>query len=203
MNDPKAPILTTLRDKTISRATFRQAAHRINELLAYEALQQCAQQRITVQTPLGTAQGTQFKNNLVLVPILRSGLTMLAPFLEYFDNATVGVVGLKRDEKTAIAHLYYHHLPQITAEDQIIILDPMIATGGTGVTTIKMLIECGAQEANIMFVAIVGAPEGITHIQTTFPQITLVIAGHDEHLSKEKLVYPGLGDFGDRYFGTE
>lgn len=139
----------------------------------------------------------------MVVPILRSGLAMLPAFLSVFPEATVGVVGLQRDEKTAIAAWYYHHLPQFDNKTQIIIIDPMIATGGTAVETIAYLMEHGASTEHILMVSIISAPEGIRNIHEHFPAVRIICAAHDVGLTKDKRITPGLGDFGDRYFGTK
>lgn len=202
MNDPKALALTHLRDKNSSRETFRKAAATITHLLAYETLKHCAMKSIPVETPLGSAHGMILAQPIMLVPVVRSGMTMLAPFLDYFPDASIGVVGLKRDEKTAQAHWYYHNLPPVQKNQLIIILDPMIATGGTALNVLTMLQENGIPQKSIFFTAIIGSLPGITNVKNHFPDVTLIIAAHDADLNSDKFITPGLGDFGDRYFGT-
>jgi len=195
--------LTILRDKKTKCLQFRHAATIVADLLAHQTLLQLNTKTVTIDTPLAKTSGIQRINDIVLIPILRSGITMLPAFLCYFPDAPIGVVGLKREEKTAEAHLYYHNFPPLTPEHQIIILDPMLATGGTAVETIALLKKYGIQENKIIFVSIVSAPEGINKIRTAFPTVTIITAAEDERLNAKKFIVPGLGDFGDRYFGTE
>jgi len=202
MNQAIELYLTKLRDKNTNRCKFQKAAHSISDLLAQQALLHLKTKTVSIQTPIAPTTGIELTDEIVLVPILRSGITMVPAFLNYFPGAAIGVVGLKRDEKTAIAHLYYNNLPPLNKYQQIIILDPMIATGGTAVETLKLLKENGIHEDKILFVAIVSAPEGINTILTSFPGITIITASEDEKLNDKKLIVPGLGDFGDRYFGT-
>jgi len=159
--------------------------------------------KIQIQTPIDTATGIKLADPIVLVPILRSGITMLHAFTHYFPDASIGVVGLRRDEKTAIAHWYYENLPPLSKKEQVIILDPMIATGGTALETLKKLQEHGVPQEKILFVSMVCAPEGLEAIKAKFDQITIITAAVDDHLNAQKFIVPGLGDFGDRYFGTE
>jgi len=195
--------LTILRDQSTQRCKFQKTADTISELLAHQTLLHIKTKKIEIKTPVELAPGIERVDEIVLIPILRSGITMLPAFLKYFAGAGIGVVGLKRDEKTAIAHLYYKNLPPLNPNQQIIIIDPMIATGGTGIETLKLLQDDGVQENKILFVSIVSAPEGINKIRTSFPGITIITASEDEKLNTQKFIVPGLGDFGDRYFGTE
>jgi len=203
MNNIKQILITTLRDKKTSRALFRQTTHKLAHVLAHEAAEHIKTKTTNIQTPIDSASGLEFGTPIVLVPILRSGIALLPPFLKYFQSASVGVVGLKRDEETAQAHWYYENLPPLTEKEQIIILDPMIATGGTGVETLRKLKEHGIAQKKIIFVSIVCAPEGIEAIKSEFPDITTITVAIDKHLNAQKFIIPGLGDFGDRYFGTE
>lgn len=203
MEQAKKICMTLLRDKNSSRSVFRQTAHKLAHILAHEAAQHVATTQKKVQTPLATANGVQFERPIVLVPILRSGITLLPAFLDFFTDATVGVVGLKRDETTAVAHWYYKNFPPMTGQEQIIILDPMIATGGTGVEVLAHLTQAGIPQNRILFASIICAPEGLAVIRAQFPDITIITCALDEHLNATKFIVPGLGDFGDRYFGTE
>ena len=203
INTMKQLLMSQLRNKKTSRSHFRYTAQRIAHVLAHEAAQHLAVQEIQIQTPLDTTTGIQTADPIVLIPILRSGITLLPVFLQYFPDATVGVVGLQRDEKTAQAHWYYENLPPLNGTQQCIILDPMIATGGTGLETLNKLKQHGMTQDKMLFVSIVCAPEGLAVIRAEFPDITIITAAIDDHLNKEKFIVPGLGDFGDRYFGTE
>ena len=203
MKIAKQLFMTQLRDKNTPRPMFRQVSHRLSALLAHEAIGHVKTKKTEVQTPIDFAVGLEKAQPIVLIPILRSGITMLPAFLHYFPTATVGVVGLKRDEKTAIAHWYYENIPPLTGTEKIIILDPMIATGGTGVEVLRKLKEYGSPQDHILFVSIICAPEGLKTIRAEFPDITIITVAIDDHLNAQKFIVPGLGDFGDRYFGTE
>ena len=203
MKNAKQLFMTILRDKNTSSYGFRQAADRLSHILAHEAADYMTTKKIKLQTPIDSTVGIELAQPIVLIPILRSGITMLPVFLNYFPDATVGVVGLKRDEKTSVAHWYYENLPPLTGTEQIIILDPMIATGGTGIEILKKLKEHGVSQDQILFVSIVCAPEGLEAIRSEFPDIAIITVSVDDHLNDKKFIVPGLGDFGDRYFGTE
>jgi uracil phosphoribosyltransferase len=195
--------MTILRDASTERSAFRMAAHQVTRIIAGKAAEYIPTNHVTIHTPIAQAEGITFAHQILLIPILRSGMAMLPAFLEIFPNAVVGIVGLKRDEKTAQAHWYYENVPLFDTHTHIIILDPMIATGGTALETLKFLCNKGAQQKNMIFASIVSAPEGISAIQNEFSDITIICAGHDKELNVHKFIIPGLGDFGDRYFGTE
>ena len=203
MENAKNLFLTILRDKNTSRPNFRKAADTLSGILAHETLNHIPMKKIEVQTPIEKTIGIKIAHPVTLVPILRSGITMVEPFLHYFYDAKIGVVGLRRDEETAKANLYYNNIPPIEPDDTVIILDPMIATGGTGVETLKILKDKGIKEKNIIFASIISSPEGIDHVRLHSPNITILTAGIDQRLNDKKFIVPGLGDFGDRYFGTE
>jgi len=196
-------LMTILRDKKTTRPQFRSAAHQVSRILAYHVAQKLPDKPLAIETPIAPTTGITFQRPPLLIPILRSGMAMLPAFLEIFQDARVGIVGLKRDEKTAVAHWYYHNVPSFDSETQTVILDPMIATGGTGLEVLKFLKQKGAAQKNIFYAAIVSAPEGITAIRDYFPDVNIICASHDNGLTKDKFITPGLGDFGDRYFGTE
>lgn len=194
--------MTVLRDKSSDQAQFQQGARAISRLLVQRALQHLPTETFEVQTPLGPAEGLRFPHRVIIVPILRAGLSMLPAFQDVFPSAPVGVIGLRRDEKTAVAELYYENFPEPRETDRVLIVDPMLATGGTLVSAIELLTSRGVLEENIIFCGIVGAPEGLNHLQNHFPKVKTVIAAMDDHLNDDKFIVPGLGDFGDRYFGT-
>lgn len=196
-------LITKLRNKSASRAEFRYTAIQLAKLLALETESVVEKEKINVETPITTTTGLEIKKNVILIPILRSGLALLPSFIEQFPNSAVGVVGMKRDEKTAIPHLYYKNIPKITPTDQVIILDPMIATGGSGADTIKIVTDLGVNQNQIIFVAVIAAPEGLEVMNQTFPDVKIIVAIKDEGLTPTKFITPGLGDFGDRFFGTE
>ena len=182
--------LSTLRDKKAQAKEFRRAAHDIAVILAKEADRRLRKKHV-VDT-----------RRIVLVPVLRAGLALLPAFLKKFPSARVGFIGLKRNEKTFKTKKYYQHLPRILKSDQVIVLDPMLATGGSAVVTIEELIKNGAREENISFVGVISSPEGINTLTKKFPRVDTIIAANDQGLNKKKYIVPGLGDFGDRYFGT-
>lgn len=197
-------LIAELRDEKSTRSQFRNATQRVGQILALKASEHLEKESYKLQTPLTEAQGHRLKNNTVLIPILRSGLSLLAPFLEYFPNSAVGLLGLRRDEKTAIPHLYYSNLPQIWPDDDILILEPMLATGNTISMVIDILIKnVGVNPSKIILCSIVAAPEGIEKIKKLVPLTKIIVIQEDESLNNQKFIVPGLGDFGDRYFGTE
>lgn len=175
--------LTILRDRNTSMAAFKKSANILAKLIAEETKQEINSPRI------------------VLVPILRAGMALLPPFMDTFENARVGFIGIHRDE-SAHPHLYYEKIPPLTKEDHLIILDPMVATGGSTIVTLDKLLSLGAHSSNISIVAMIGAPEGKQAILSHIPDVHLHIAILDEKLDAKKYIVPGLGDFGDRFFGT-
>lgn len=195
-------LLTILCDKKTSTADFRKAANDLAVILANETAHCLEKQKISIRTPLAKTAGYKIKNNIVLVPILRAGLALLPEFSKTFPDASVGFIGLKRDEKTYEAKLYYKNLPQISLKDNVVILDPMLATGGSLVEAIKILKSAGAKEEKIIYVGVVSAPEGLSNLKKHFPKIRTIIAARDQKLNKHKYILPGLGDFGDRYFNN-
>lgn len=195
-------LLTILRDKNTGATDFRKAADDLAMILASETVHCLEKQKISIQTPLAKTTGHKIKSNIVIVPILRAGLALLPAFLKTFPDASVGFIGLKRDEKTYEANLYYKNIPKISAKDNVIILDPMLATGGSLVEAIKILLAGGAKENKIIYIGVVSAPEGLANLKKHFPKVKTIIAAHDQNLNKNKYILPGLGDFGDRYFKT-
>lgn len=195
--------MNVLRNKNSTMAEFRAASEHLACALAHQVSQFVQLTKTTVTTPLGESATTHvLANNIVLIPILRSGLALLPTFLHFFPSAKVGFFGMKRDEQTAKAHLYYQKLPPIEADDQIIILDPMLATGGSTADALTILTKQGIAQERIIFAGIICAPEGLNKIRTEFPKVRLILAVQDNSLNAQKYIVPGLGDFGDRYFGT-
>lgn len=195
-------LLTTLRDKNTSTSDFRKVADDLAMILASETAHCLERQKISVQTPLTKTTGYKIKNRVILVPILRAGLALLPAFSKTFPDASVGFIGLKRDEKTYEAKLYYKNIPKISTKDNVIILDPMLATGGSLVEAIRILIDAGAKEEKIIYIGVVSAPEGLANLKKHFPKVQTIIATRDQKLNKNRYILPGLGDFGDRYFKT-
>lgn len=199
----KSLLITTLRNKSTPREQFRRAAKELATLLAIEAADLFEMEEKSVATPLATTQGYFRKRECLLVPILRSGLVMLSPFLDLYPAAKVGFIGAKRDEKTAIAKLYYSNIPPIEKDAPIFLLDPMIATGGSASLAVDLLKEAGADEKNITLISFIAAPEGVAAFLSHCKKAQCRVAQVDEKLTPDKWILPGLGDFGDRYFGTE
>ena len=203
MDDAKKILMTVLRDKKTEIDQFRIVAHELALILAQEALAHVSTKRKKVTTPLeSTYEGAELAHLVVLVPILRSGLALLPAFLQYFARARVGVVGLKRDEKTAVAHWYYKNMPPIGKDDIVIILDPMLATAGSLLETLGYLTSLEIEQERIVYVGVISAQIGVDAVKKQYPDITMVIADNDSELNAAKYIVPGLGDFGDRYFGT-
>jgi uracil phosphoribosyltransferase len=192
-------ILTRLRDASTEPAQFRALARQLTLLLAVEATRDLPVREHTVQTPLETTQGHSLAQPIVAVPILRAGLGMLEAITELFTEVRVGYIGLERDEATAIARAYYCKLPPIGAS-RVLLLDPMLATGGSAAQAVEVLLKAGARD--IVHVCVVAAPEGVRLLNERFPQVRIVAASIDRGLNDRKFILPGLGDFGDRLYGT-
>ena len=192
--------LVTLRDKTTAPDAFRRAATRISVLLIAEALKDVTPQSVTVETPLGPAPGRRAGSDVVVVPVLRAGLGMLDAVLELVPSARVGHIGLQRDEMTAVASQYYSKLPSNLGDSYVLMIDPMLATGGSAVAALDLLQQAGAKV--IRMICIVAAPEGIALVERHHPQVAIYTPVIDEKLNAQKYIVPGLGDFGDRLYGT-
>ncbi|MBI3048600.1 MAG: uracil phosphoribosyltransferase [Acidobacteria bacterium] len=193
--------LIELRDVRTAPPAFRRAANRISVLLAAEALRDVPTAPARVTTPLGPAEGLVVRGDVVVVPVLRAGLGMLDAVLELLPAARVGHIGLQRDEATAIASRYYSKLPPKVADSYVLMIDPMLATGGSAVAAIDLLKQAGARV--IRMICIVAAPEGVALVDRQHPEIAIYTPVVDRHLDAQKYIVPGLGDFGDRLYGTE
>jgi uracil phosphoribosyltransferase len=192
--------LVSLRDKSTPPEHFRRAATRISVLLAAEAMRELATRRITVESPLGPAPGRTLARDVVVVPVLRAGLGMLDAVLELVPTARVGHIGLQRDEMTAIASQYYSKLPAGLGASDVLMIDPMLATGGSAVAALDLLAAAGA--ARIRIICIVAAPEGVALVERRHPDVAIYTPVVDRQLNAQKYIVPGLGDFGDRLYGT-
>jgi uracil phosphoribosyltransferase len=193
-------ILLSLRDERTDHEAFRRMAVRISVLLATEALRTLPTRPASVRTPLGEAFGQRLGTDVVVVPVLRAGLGMLDAILELVPGARVGHIGLQRDETTAIASQYYAKLPPNLSEALVLIIDPMLATGGSAVSALDLLKSAGARR--IQMVCIVAAPEGIALVEQHHPDVEIFTPVVDRGLNERKFILPGLGDFGDRLYGT-
>jgi uracil phosphoribosyltransferase len=192
--------LTLLRDVETNPKKFRELVRELAGLLAYEATLDLSIDPVEVQTPLTTTTGAVLKEKIGLVPILRSGLGMVEGVWEILSSAEVWHIGLYRDEKTLKPVQYYNKLPVMPTVNVCLILDPMLATGGSAIATVDILKNWGAKK--IKFVGLIGAPEGIAALHARHPDIPIHLAAIDDHLNERGYIVPGLGDAGDRQFGT-
>jgi uracil phosphoribosyltransferase len=192
--------LLVLRDSRTPPEEFRRTANRISIVLAAEALRDLPTSEATVQTPLAPAKGWQVRGDVVVVPVLRAGLGMLDAVLSLIPNARVGHLGLQRDETTAVASQYYSKLPADLGDSYVLMIDPMLATGGSAVSGLHLLRDAGA--CDIRIVCIVAAPEGVEVVERSYPEVHIYTPVVDDHLDERKYIVPGLGDFGDRLYGT-
>jgi uracil phosphoribosyltransferase len=188
-----------LRDQTTDPEAFRRYARHLTTLLVIEATRHLALESVRVQTPLEFADCERLNSGLAAVPILRAGLIMLEPVTELFPDVKVGYIGLARDESTAVAYQYYEKLPELTGRHTLC-LDPMLATGGSASQALGFIKAKGAP--SISLVCVVAAPEGVARIEHDHPDVAIVAAVLDRGLDPRKYILPGLGDFGDRLYGT-
>lgn len=192
--------LAILRDKTTEPRKFRELVGEISALLTYEATEDLETSSKEVETPMGKAKGHQTKENIGLVPILRAGLGMVEGVWDLMPDAQVWHIGLYRDEKTLQPVQYYNKLPTAPTVGICLVLDPMLATGGSAAATIDILKKWGVKK--IKYIGLIGAPEGIEHLTKTHPDVPIYLGAIDEKLNEIGYIVPGLGDAGDRQFGT-
>jgi uracil phosphoribosyltransferase len=192
-------VLTHLRDKTTKPALFRTLSYQISLLLALEATRDLPVVDKPIETPLEPITGHVLAKPLAIVPILRAGLGMVQPFTDIFPDISVGYVGLERDHTTAVARSYYCKLPPLDGK-RVLVVDPMLATGGSAAQAIGVVKSAGAQD--IGFVCIVSSPEGVAVVQKAHPEVSIFTGAYDRGLNDRKYILPGLGDFGDRLYGT-
>ena len=192
--------LTQLRNRTTEPLLFRMLTRELTQLLFYEATQDLRVEPWTVQTPLGDSAGYRLAEHIGLMPILRAGLGMAEAIHDLVPTAQVWHLGLYRDHETLKPVTYYKKLPSRPTIDLSIILDPMLATGGSAVAAVDILKQWGARR--IKFLGIIAAPEGVTALQTAHADVPIHLAALDSHLNDASYIVPGLGDAGDRQFGT-
>lgn len=192
--------LTILRDKSTEPRKFRELVKEISSLLTYEATRDLPTIDKQVETPMGKAMGGEMKDTIGLVPILRAGLGMVDGVWELIPDAQVWHIGLFRDEKTLQPVQYYNKLPTAPTVGVCLVLDPMLATGGSAAATVSILKEWGVK--NIRYIGLLGAPEGIQHLSQQHPDVPIFLGAKDERLNEIGYIVPGLGDAGDRQFGT-
>ena len=194
-----ADSLRGLRDSTTEPEEFRSLARKVITLLLYEATADLPVRHGTVRTPLGDAPSLEVEEEVVAIPVLRAGLGLLAPVLELLPRVSVGYIGLERDERTAVARIYYNKLPKMEGKVPLL-LDPMLATGGSAAQALDLIKEAGGED--VRFICVVAAPEGVRVVEERHPEVHIYTAALDEGLNDRAYIVPGLGDFGDRLFGT-
>ncbi len=192
--------LTLMRDKNTQPKKFRQLIREISMLLCYEATADLNTAPLTVESPMGMAEGVDLVDKVGLIPVLRAGLGMVEGVWEMMPGAEVWHIGLYRDERTLKPVSYYNKLPTLPTVQVCFVLDPMLATGGSAVATVDLLKKWGARR--IKYVGILAAPEGIARLEGAHPDVPIHIAHIDSHLNEIGYIVPGLGDAGDRQFGT-
>ena len=192
--------ITRLRDQKTEPRQFRELVGEIATLLLYEATADLLVEETTVQTPLASARGARLAEPVGLVPVLRAGIGMVEAALELMPEAQVWHIGLFRDERTLRPIEYYNKLPSSATVQVCLVLDPMLATGGSATATIDVLKKWGAKR--IKYVGIIAAPEGVRALSSAHPDVPIHIAALDERLNEKGYIVPGLGDAGDRQFGT-
>ncbi|MBP6017166.1 MAG: uracil phosphoribosyltransferase [Candidatus Promineofilum sp.] len=192
--------LALMRDKNTKPKKFRQLIREISMLLCYEATADLHTTAISVESPMGMAQGVELVDKVGLIPVLRAGLGMVDGIWEMMPGAEVWHIGLYRDEQTLKPVSYYNKLPTLPTVQVCLVLDPMLATGGSATATVDLLKRWGARR--VKFVGILAAPEGIARLQGAHPDVPIHVAHIDSHLNEIGYIVPGLGDAGDRQFGT-
>lgn len=192
-------LLTLLRDKETGSLAFRQASKALATILILEATRSMPTELVTVETPIQATEQPALGQGLAVIPILRAGLGMLESSLELFPDVAVGYIGLERDETTARAASYYCKLPSLAGRYTVCV-DPMLATGGSANAALEMCKERGANP--LVYCCVIAAPEGIDAVEAAHPDVPIVACAVDECLNDKRYIVPGLGDFGDRLFGT-
>ena len=192
--------LTILRDKKTDTDNFTKHSAIVSQIMILEATRDISMSEKSVETPLANTVGHIIEESMVFVPVLRAGISMLFPARDFLPWVPVGIIGLERDETTAIAREYYQKFPKNLQDKYVLVLDPMLATGGSLIDTMAALEKKEAKK--ICVVCIVAAPEGVQNLQYKYPTVHIYTAAIDSHLNEMKYIVPGLGDYGDRYFGT-
>jgi uracil phosphoribosyltransferase len=192
--------LAGLRDRSTEPEEFRSLARKIITFLLYEATLDLPVREAAVSTPLGEARASVIDREVVAIPVLRAGLGILSPVLELLPRVSVGYIGLERDEDTAIARIYYNKLPRLEGRAPLL-LDPMLATGGSAAQALQLIKEAGGRDPRM--ICVVAAPEGVREVEMRHPEVRIYTAALDAGLNDRAFILPGLGDFGDRLFGTQ
>lgn len=192
--------LTILRDINTSIADFRSALKRIAIILAYHALKELPLRSFDVETPIRKTTGYDIDQEIFVVPILRAGLSLTDALMQFIPDARVGHLGMYRDEETHQPVDYYSNIPQGVEDAMVLVVDPMLATGGSADDALSHLKKTGAQ--HLRFISLISAPEGLQHLEQKHPDVHIITSAIDENLNDDAFIVPGLGDAGDRYFGT-
>jgi uracil phosphoribosyltransferase len=192
--------LTCLRDKNTQHLEFRRLLGEISLLMSYEIARSFETIDAQIQTPLETTTGTRLIRDVALIPVLRAGLGMLEPILKILPNARVGFIGLKRDETTLEPTFYYESFPKNLGEHEVVLIDPMLATGGTVAASMALLAQHGARRVKLL--SLLASPAGIRLVNERCPDLVIYTAAIDRCLNEKGYILPGLGDAGDRLFGT-
>ena len=192
--------LTVLRNRATPAPIFRQLLSEIGELMLYEMLRDLPTESISVETPLEKAAGKRLKIATHLVTVLRAGIAMAEGMAALLPNACIGHLGIYRNEQTLQPVIYFTKLPPLTSDDRVILVDPMLATGGSLVASLELLQKAGAK--NLYIATLIAAPEGINKVQLHFPEVPIYTAAVDRQLNDKGYILPGLGDAGDRQFNT-
>ena len=193
--------LTQMRRKETGTKDFRENLDEIAELMAYEVCRDLPVEPVDIETPVAPCTGYQLSKEVVIVPILRAGIGLLDGIRRLVPTAKVGFIGLYRDEKTLQPHEYFAKFPKDLDKAVVMIVDPMLATGGSALAAIHSVKERGAK--NIKLVCLGGVPEGVRAVQKEYPDVDIYLAALDDHLNENGYIVPGLGDAGDRIFGTK
>lgn len=192
--------ITIMRDKNTSTYIFKQNLDEIAKLMAFEVTRNVALKDKEIETPICKMVGKEMEQDIVLTPILRAGVGLVDGFRDIIPTAKVAFIGMERDEETLVPREYYAKFPKNLEDSLVIVLDPMLATGGSASMAIENVKQRGAK--NIILVCLVGAPEGVEYIQKEHPDVDITLAALDEKLNENGYIVPGLGDAGDRLFGT-
>ena len=193
-------LLTILRDRETQAARFRETLEALGHLLAYEAIRDVPLEVASVRTPLEEMQAPRLRRRVVIVPILRAGLGLATGMLRLLPEAGVGHIGMARNESTLEPEGYYEKLPEALGEATVLLADPMLATGGSAVSAVDLLKKRGARQ--VIFVGVLASPAGVRTLAEAHPDVEIVVSAVDRELDERGYILPGLGDAGDRYFGT-
>ena len=193
--------LTQMRKTKTGTKDFRENLDEIAELMAYEVCRDLPVQPVEIETPVAPCVGYELSKEVIIVPILRAGIGLLDGIRRLVPTAKVGFIGLYRDEETLEPHEYFAKFPKGLEDAVVMVVDPMLATGGSAVAALDIVKKRGAK--NIKLVCLVGAPEGVKAVQTAHPDVDIYLAAMDDHLNERGYIVPGLGDAGDRIFGTK